>query len=141
MVMGCASSCKTFESFSSVVEWIALLPRCVSLRSAFLTRQKVTLKELQSLIGLLNLTCSVVLPGQAFLRRLIDLTVGVKRLQHLVRLNSVVKSDMRVWLTFLPDFNGCSFFMHEGWLTSSTLHLYTDASGALCFGVAFGDQW
>ena len=31
--------------------------------------------------------------------------------------------------------------MHEGWLTSSTLPLYTDASGALGFGAAFGDQW
>ena len=31
--------------------------------------------------------------------------------------------------------------MHEGWLTSSTLHLYTDPSGALGFGAVFGDQW
>ena len=114
--------------------------RCANLLSAFLTR-KVTLQELQSLIGLLNFSCSVVLPGWAFLRRLIDLTVGVKRPQHLVRLNSAVKSDLRVWLTFLSDFNGCSFFMHEGWLTSSTLHLYTDALGALGFGAVFGDQW
>ena len=216
MVMGCASSCKTFESFSSAVEWIARtklhipymihllddvlivaptrslcssqlscfldlcdylgipmspektvgpavvlsfagieldtirsearlpsdnLLRCVDLLSAFLTRKKVTLQELQSLIGLLNFACSVVLPGQAFLRRLIDSTVGIKRPQHLVRLNSAVKSHLRVWLTFLSDFNGCSFFMHEGWLTSSTLHLYTDASGALGFGAVFGDQW
>ena len=216
MVMGCASSCKTFESFSSAVEWIARtklhlpymihllddflivaptrslcssqlscfldlcdylgipmspektvglavvlsfagieldtirsearLPsdkvlRCVNLLSAFLTRKKVTLQELQSLIGLLSFACSVVLPGRVFLRRLIDLTVGVKRPQHLVRLNSAVKSDFRVWLTFLSDFNGCSFFMHEGWLTSSTLHLYTDASGSLGFGAVFGDKW
>ena len=159
--MGCASSCKTFESFSSAVEWIARtklhipymihplddflivaptrslcscqlscfldlcdylgipmspektvgpavvlsfagieldtirsaarLPsdkvlRFVNLLSAFLTRKKVTLQELQSLIGLLNFACSVVLPGRAFLRRLIDLTVGIKRPQHLVRL-------------------------------------------------------
>ena len=106
--------------------------RCVNLLSAFLTRKKVTLQELQSLIGLLNFACSVVLPGRAFLRRLIDLTVGIKRLQHLVRLNSAVKSDLRVWLTFLSDFNGCSFFMHEGWGIRS---------GALGFGAVFGDQW
>ena len=36
-----------------------------------------TLKEIQSSIGLLNFTCSVVLPGLAFLRRLIDLANGV----------------------------------------------------------------
>ena len=42
-------------------------------------RCKTTLKELQSLIALLNFTCAVVLPGQAFLRRLVDLTKGVSQ--------------------------------------------------------------
>jgi len=59
----------------------------VNFLSAFLTRKKVTLKELQSLTGLLNFTCSVVLPGRAFLRRLFDLTVSITP-QHLVRLSS-----------------------------------------------------
>ena len=38
----------------------------------FTHKQKVTLKELQSLIGVLNFVCSIVVPGRAFLRRLID---------------------------------------------------------------------
>lgn len=41
--------------------------------------KKVTLQELQSLIGVLNFACLVVVPGRAFLRRLIDLTIGVKK--------------------------------------------------------------
>ena len=40
-------------------------------------RKCVTLKEMQSLIGLLNFTCSVVILGRTFLRRMINLTVGV----------------------------------------------------------------
>ena len=160
MPMGCASSCKTFEAFSSAVDWIARtqlripyilhllddflivapsqkicqlqldcflelcaylgipmspdktigpyqvlcfagieldavrfegrLPedkvrRCVTLLSVFLNRKKATLRELQSLIGLLNFTCSVVIPGRAFLRRIIDLTIGVTHPAHRVR--------------------------------------------------------
>ena len=46
--------------------------------SDFLRHKKVSLKETQSLIGLLNFACSVVVPGRAFLRRLIDLTKGGK---------------------------------------------------------------
>ncbi len=42
---------------------------------AFSKRKKATLKEVQSLILLLNFACSVVVPGRAFLRRLIDSTV------------------------------------------------------------------
>jgi len=56
------------------------LEKCRDLISSFLRRRKVTLKEVQSLAGLLNFACAVVLPGRAFLRRLIDLTIGVKRL-------------------------------------------------------------
>lgn len=142
MPMGCASSCKTFETFSTAVQWIAQqklhiknmlhllddflivspshvlctnylnsflalcediglpmapektcgptttlsfagieldtiklearlppekIDKCVATISYFLRRKKVTLKELQSLVGLLNFACSVLLnPGEPF---------------------------------------------------------------------------
>ena len=141
MPMGCSSSCKTFETLSTAMEWIAQtklgikhiihllddfliiaqsrslcqdqlrlfldlcsylgipiapektcspattlsftgieldsvsfearlpldkIDKCLSVISDFLTRKKVTLKELQSLTGLLNFACSVVVPGRAF---------------------------------------------------------------------------
>ena len=52
------------------------LDKCHELLSAFLRRRKVTLQEIQSL---LNFACTVVVPGRAFLRRLIDLTIGVRK--------------------------------------------------------------
>lgn len=58
------------------------IEKCVQTIADFLHRKKVTLKELQSLIGLLNFACSVVTPGRAFSRRLIDLTHGVKSPGH-----------------------------------------------------------
>ena len=157
--MGCSSSCKTFETFSTGIEWIAQtklyitdilhllddfliisptenlcskqldlflmlcsylgipmapeksvgpsqiisfagieldsilmearlpqkkLVKCQALILAFLKRRKVSLQEIQSLTGLLNLACSVVVSGRAFLRRLIDLTLGVKRPHFLI---------------------------------------------------------
>ena len=162
MPMGCASSCRTLEMFSTAIEWVAKkhlsmlhlihilddylmaaptfhqcrinldcflslctylgvpmapekmvgpekvlvfagieldtlrveahLPldkteKCKTLVSTFLRCKKVTLREIQSLIGLLNFGCSVVVPGRAFLRRLIDLTRGVKSPCHFIRLN------------------------------------------------------
>ena len=42
-----------------------------------LEASKLTLKELQSLIGSLSFVCRAVTPGRPFLRRLIDLTCGV----------------------------------------------------------------
>ena len=57
------------------------LDKCRELLSAFLRRRKVTLQEIQSLTGLLNFACTVIVPGRAFLRRLIDLTIGVQKCQ------------------------------------------------------------
>lgn len=216
MPMGCSSSCHTFESLSTAVEWIARqklgvsqilhllddfliiapsfnsclhqlnlflslcsylgipmapektvgplttlsfagieldtiamearlpldkIEKCNNLLKQFLTRKKTTLKELQSLNGLLNFACSVVRPGRAFLRRLIDLTIGVRSPHHFIRLSTEAKNDMRIWLEFLSQFNGHSFFLDDNWASSIKLNLFTDASGALGYGAIFGPHW
>ncbi|XP_074639612.1 uncharacterized protein LOC141897834 [Acropora palmata] len=117
------------------------IEKCISLISVFLHRKKVTLKEVQSLNGLLNFACSVVRPGRAFLRRLIDLTVGVRLPNHCIRLNREVKEDLKTWLSFLLNFNGRCFFLDDLWVNSSKLNLFTDASGAHGFGAIFGSHW
>ena len=59
------------------------IEKCISIISEFLGREKVTLREIQSLNGLLNFACSVVRPSRAFyLRRLIDLKIGIKSQHH-----------------------------------------------------------
>lgn len=56
--------------------------KLVSLREEVLklkSQKSATMKQLQSLIGMLNFACKVGPPGRIFLRRLIDLTVGLKK--------------------------------------------------------------
>ena len=72
---------------------------------------------------------------------LIDLTIGIKSPSHKIRLNQEVKKDLDPSLKFLEDFNDKSFFLDDNWLSSSKLHLYTDASGAHGFGAVFGSHW
>lgn len=115
--------------------------RCTSLLSDFLKLKKVTPGQMQLLIGLLNFACSVVFPGRASLRRLIDLTMGITRAQNFIRSTPSVKSDMHTWLAFLSNFNGSSIFLNQNWITNSSLQLYTDASGSFGYGAVFGDQW
>ena len=89
------------------------LAKCRVMLHNFFTRRTVTLKELQPLIGLLNFTCTVVAPVRAFLRRLIDLTKGIQKPHHHIRLSKGAKSDILIWLRFLEDFNGKSFFFND----------------------------
>lgn len=117
------------------------LQKCRGMLQDFQVRRSVCLRELQSLIGLLNFTCLVVVPGRAFLRRMIDLTKGVKKPHHHIHLSRGAKSDMMLWLSFLEDFNGRSFFFADVWETSQTLQLYTDSAGSIGFGAVFGRHW
>lgn len=97
------------------------LNKCKDLLSDFIKRKKVTLKELQSLNSTLNFACCVVVPGRAFLRRLIDLTKGIKCAHNFLHLNKSIKADLKMWQTFLRDFNGHSFFLADGWSKTSQL--------------------
>lgn len=106
----------------------------------FQARRSATLKELQSLIGMLNFACSVVPPGRTFLRRLIDLTIGLKKPYHHRRLNLQAQADLHAWGVFLNQFNGKGFFPSGITHSSSSLHFFTDASNA-GFGCTFRTKW
>ena len=97
------------------------LKKIRNLLSIFLKRKKVTLKELQSLLGL---------PGRTFLRRLIDLTIGLKYPTHRKRLNNEAKKDLQAWPQFIEHFNGKSVFLPDIWVNSATLDLFSDASNS-----------
>lgn len=68
--------------------------------------EKVTLKSLQSLIGLLNFTCKTVAPGGAFCRRLIDATIGIKKPHRFIRANKGMRDYLAMWQQFLDQYNG-----------------------------------
>ena len=76
----------------------------------FQNKTTCTFRQLLSLLGLLNFACSVIRPGRTFLRRLINLSIGVNELHHFVKINKEAQLDVLVWLEFLSYFNGKAFF-------------------------------
>lgn len=128
------------------IEMIARLPadkiiKCKAAIAEIAQKRRVTLRQLQSVIGLLNFACSVIIPGRAFLRRLIDLTIGLtKPFQH-VRLNREARADLAAWRSFLDSFNGKCFFLDAPWAPNSHLSMSTDAAGAFGYGAVLGNKW
>ena len=104
-------------------------------------KKSATLQELQSLIGTLNFACKVIPPGRAFLQRIINLTRGVPKQHHHIRLTNGFREDVKMWQNFLIDWNGTSLFLNPFWENSAELSLYTDASGTQGFGGIFRNQW
>ena len=110
----------------------------VALLRSFSRRKKVTLRQLQSLIGVLSFACKVIVPGRPFLRRLINLTMGVNKPSVHIRLNNEARLDLAAWLIFLESFNGISILRNVQWLSSEKLELFTDASNLGFAGVLQG---
>ena len=101
----------------------------------------VSLRDIQSLIGLLNFACQVITPGRTFLRRLIALTKGIQNPKRPIILDQEAKRDLAAWRLFIKHFNGTSMFLHDRWIQSTKLHFYTDSSGAVGFAAVFGRHW
>ena len=100
----------------------------------------MTLHELQSCLGLLQFCCKAVESGRPFLRRLIDLTLGVTRSTHHIRMNNEARKDINTWLILLEHFGRTSLMKQQSWISSNSIRLYSDASD-LGFGLVYGDQW
>lgn len=108
-----------------------------------LAKEKVTLRAMQSLIGVLNFACRAVVPGRPFCRRLIDSVCGLTKPHHHIRLNRGIREDLRMWLNFFGTFNGISVFHDRFWTSSSDFQLYTDSAAGLNlgFGAYFAGKW
>ena len=91
--------------------------------------------------GTLQFAYRAVVPGRAFLQRIISLTKGISNSRWHVRLNAEFRKDISMWQTFLDHWNGASFFLGDTVLSSSDLQLFTDASGSLGYGGYLNGQW
>ena len=141
------TQCITFLGFeiNTLLETIKI-PEDKILRAkneiiSLLEKSKCTLKELQSLLGLLQFTCKVIVPGSAFLGQLYRLTIGCTRPFHRIRLSSNAKQDLRIWLLFLQSFNGVTLYREQLFLSPSVQKIFTDASKTLGLGAVFGNKW
>lgn len=109
----------------------------------FLHSSKVTLKEMQSLVGLLNFCSRAVRSSRAFNRRFYDSMIGISKAHHFIKLNTHLIEDIEMWIYFLKNFNGVCLFHDVKWSTNEYLELYTDSAGCseLGCGAYFQGHW
>ena len=141
------STCITVHGIElDTIKWEARLPgdKVKNMQSATEGIRKcrsISLRQLQSVIGLLNFACKVISPGRAFLRRLINLTIGISKPSHHVRLNSEARADLAAWHCFLSSYNDVTMLINSKLISSESIKLYTDAASTQGFAAVFGSQW
>jgi hypothetical protein len=107
-------------------------------------QKRITLKNLQSLVGSLNFFGKAIRSARAFFnRRFYDLTMKAKTPHHFIKLNAETKADMHMGLYFLESFNGKTYFPKSSWTDSDVLELFTNSAGSVAMGCGayFSGQW
>ena len=106
-----------------------------------------TLKELQSLTGILSFAAQVVRTGRTYLRGIIDHAIAVSKSGRTSKYLAVkpliplsVRADIEWWTDFLADFNGRSLLLQVDWTMREKMDLYTDAC-TIGYGARFGRHW
>lgn len=93
-----------------------------------LSKEKVTLKAMQSLIGVLNFACRAIVPSRPFCRRLINSICGLTKPYHHLRIKKGMRQDLHMWLSFSQNFNGISVFHDRFWVSNEDVQLFTDSA-------------
>lgn len=102
--------------------------------------RKTTLRELQSVLGLINFTFKVIPMGRTFSKRLYNATCGVKSPFDHIRLTKPLKDNLKIWYHFISNFNGHTLWQEE-MVSSPAIQLYTDATGTIGFGAYYNNHW
>ena len=97
------TTCLTFLGLE--IDTINMLVRVLHLKSIelldllqqLLPLKKVTLKQLQSVLGKLNFFTRAIRPGRAFVRRLYDATIGITQPHHYIRVTKSMRDDLFMW--------------------------------------------
>ncbi len=105
-----------------------------------LDKNSCTLAELRTLIGRLNWAASLIRVGRSFMRNLIGPTKGLRNPNVRITLTESLKQELSMWLSFLSQYNGYSFFKDHCLSLECSVHVYTDAS-PIGAGIVVGNLW
>ena len=127
------------EKLDAALKLIQMVLKCHS--------KKITLEELQKLCGMLNFFTRCIVPARTFTRRLYSKISGNKKIlksHHHINVDSEMRLDLELWLTFLCTPQVCSRkFAKSKKLEADEIDFYSDSSknpNLGCGGVC-EDEW
>ena len=115
-----------------------------------IVRRKATIKQLETLTGLLNFINKAIVPGRAFTRRMYSKFTNLKdnkgnplKQHHHVCLDLEFRLDCEVWLNFLESTQEIArpWIDFSRKILATKLKFFTDASLRHGIGCVFGTSW
>ncbi|XP_056332077.1 uncharacterized protein LOC130243801 [Danio aesculapii] len=117
------------------------IDRIISLSLIFLEKQVCTKRELLSILGHLNFAMRIIPQGRPFISHLLQLAASVHSLEESILLNESSREELSLWISFLKQWNGCSFFYSDLITSPVDISLFTDAAPSVGFGGFYQKHW
>ena len=113
----------------NMLAWLRLdkVQRLIEMLHKYSKIESCTKVKLLSLLGHMSFASKVEVPGRSFMSYLLKLIRGKNNNNDIVFFNDDYRRDMKMWLSFLQNWNGVSFFI-DSVVTNDDIELYTDAS-------------
>lgn len=106
----------------------------------WLTKDKATIKEIQSLLGKLNFVAACVRPSRIFVSRLLNWLRSIYNTKEPCHnIPEYVKKDLQWWNKFLPLYNGISLIEIEQWSSADNATFSSDSCLSGCGGFYHGN--
>ncbi|RXN02475.1 poly [Labeo rohita] len=127
-------------------KFLASLPkekidRTIVIASTLLTNTSCSKRELLSILGHLNFAMRIIPQGRPFISHLLSLASSAHALEDRISITDSCRSELSLWISFLKQWNGLSFFYSNLVSSPIDIQLYTDAAPSVGFGGFLRGRW
>ncbi|XP_067290331.1 uncharacterized protein [Pseudorasbora parva] len=117
------------------------IDRIIAISSNLLEAPQCSKRDLLSLLGHLNYAMRIVPQGRPFISHLLSLASSIQELDNTISLTPSCLTDLKLWIMFLKQWNGLTFFYDDFLSQPCDLPLFTDAAPSVGFGGFYKTHW
>ncbi len=117
------------------------IDRTILVASTLLANPSCSKRELLSILGHLNFTMRIIPQGRPFFSHLLSLASSAHALEDQITLTDSCCNELNLWISFLKQWNGLSFFYNNLISSPVDIQLFTDAAPSVGFGGFYQGRW
>lgn len=117
------------------------IDRIILVASSLAECQSCSKRDLLSLLGHLNFAMRIIPQGRPFISHLLALASSVHALDDQIIINQACRNELSLWISFLRQWNGLTFFYSDLVSLPDDIQLFTDAAPSVGFGGFYQGRW
>ncbi len=117
------------------------IDRIILVASSFTEGLNCSKRDLLSLLGHFNFAMRIIPQGRPFISHMLALASSAHALDDQIIINQASHNEISLWITFLKQWNGLTFFYSDLVLLPDDIQLFTDAAPSVGFGGYYQGRW